>query len=338
MSNTEVKVPRVVIEQMVKEKIMHWVNASEYEVSGLGKVVVDGDIIRVIDAILLPQKNTRTATDIEPQDVGKAMFLLKDTPGELRFWWHSHVNMSVFWSGTDMDTIRSLAAPGWFVNTVFNKKWETRTAICMGQPFGLLIDNLPLEEWRASPTEEMIKSWDEEYNTNVTNVTRVYSPPKTGEISSGGKVYRFNERGEMEEVKDWGKPQGRLSKKQLKRLLKMQRTGKESGGASEDTALITMGTTSDDGPDPELPLGEDNPKRPQKCLICEEYPVTCICPAEAKLRAINYDNVGLCWCCEMDYGKCECESADLRMTKHSFIVETRRVGSKEVIGWNGGVM
>jgi hypothetical protein len=43
------------IDEFVYQKIMHWVNKSDFEVSGLGKIEVDKErnVIRVIDAILL---------------------------------------------------------------------------------------------------------------------------------------------------------------------------------------------------------------------------------------------------------------------------------------------
>jgi hypothetical protein len=161
--------PRVVLDELVYQKIMHWVNKSNYEVSGLGKVVVENGEIRIIDAILLPQRNTGSTTDIEGADVAKAMYLLRDTPGDLRFWWHSHVNMGVFWSGTDMATIKELGQHGWFVHTVFNKRRETRTAISMGDPFPAIIDDIKLVIERSLPVD-LVASWDKEYDDKVTNI------------------------------------------------------------------------------------------------------------------------------------------------------------------------
>lgn len=82
------------IREMVHKKVMHFVNKSQYEVSGLGKVLVRHDpeaettIIEVVDAILLPQKNTSTTTEIDGAAIGKAMYLMKDSPGYLLWWWH----------------------------------------------------------------------------------------------------------------------------------------------------------------------------------------------------------------------------------------------------------
>jgi hypothetical protein len=180
--------PKVVLDNEVFRKIMHWVNKSEYEVSGLGTVQVEADgVLRVTDAMLLPQKNGSTHTDIEAEDVNKALFLLKDAPGQLRFWWHSHVNMNVFWSGTDMDTIKKIGEGGWFACSVFNKKREIRSAYygVHGQstPWGvspLFLDEL---DTQVEPFKEpCAEIWDAEYEKNVTNVVPKSIPQLVGSI------------------------------------------------------------------------------------------------------------------------------------------------------------
>lgn len=120
---------RVTIDDAVFQKIMYWVRLARGECSGLGKIVFDKDgTIRVTSAVLLKQQNGSTSTEIDPQAIGKAMFELRNEPGFLNFWWHSHVNMNVFWSGTDRDTIREIGSQGFVLATVFNKKCETKSA------------------------------------------------------------------------------------------------------------------------------------------------------------------------------------------------------------------
>ena len=165
---------KIVIDQLVYQKVMYWVNKSEYEVSGLGNVVFEPETntLRVIDAIMLPQKNTGTTTDIEAADVAKAMFKLRNAPGTLRWWWHSHVNMNVFWSDTDISTIKTLGNGGWFCATVFNKRNETKSAFCQKTPVRLLASDIPT--MLASANKELITQWDDEYNKNVENVQRSF--------------------------------------------------------------------------------------------------------------------------------------------------------------------
>lgn len=170
--------PKVIIDNEVYRRIMHWINKSDHEVSGLGMVSLQPDgILRVIHAMLLPQVNTGTSTDIEPEDAAKMLFKCKDLPGDLRFWWHSHVNMEVFWSGTDMDTIRKIGAGGWFLSTVFNKKREMRSAFYSVNgtvtPWGTHPLFQDLLDTRVEPfLEQNAERWDAEYAENVR--ARVY--------------------------------------------------------------------------------------------------------------------------------------------------------------------
>lgn len=167
---------KVIIDPLVHQKIMFWVRESQGEVSGLGKVVYrDGELF-VRSAILCKQTNTGASTDLDPADVAKAMFTLKDEEGHLNFWWHSHVNMDVFWSGTDMSTIEEISKNGWVLATVFNKRNEMRSAYMQTMTTltpPLFFDELPTEissdiseafkqKWKAE-LDEKSKDTDFDY-------------------------------------------------------------------------------------------------------------------------------------------------------------------------------
>jgi hypothetical protein len=163
---------KVEIDRPVYDKVMHWVNKSNYEVSGLGIVVRDPErnVLRVTDAILLPQENTQAHTEISSEHVSKAMFDFRDAEGDLRWWWHSHVNMNVFWSGTDKETIEQISKAGWFLSTVFNQREEMRTCISQYKPYHLMVDQLQTRIVNHVP-EELKQQWDAEYDEKVTNLT-----------------------------------------------------------------------------------------------------------------------------------------------------------------------
>lgn len=224
---------KVFIKRDVYRKIMYWVNKSKFEVSGLGLVTVDKatGTLTVEDAILLKQKNSYTHTDIEPEDVNKAMFELRNAPGDLRFWWHSHVDMDVFWSRTDRDTIEKIGAGGWFLNTVFNKKHEKRSALYVrnGQttPLGttaLFLDEIPTEiEKEFNPSLEL---WEKEYEEKVINLPEKMESSYPSRFGYNG--YLNNGHGHHDNFKLDELPNERplgMSKKQWKRL---KRKHKES--------------------------------------------------------------------------------------------------------------
>lgn len=200
--------PTILIENDVYRKVMYWVNKSQYEVSGLGLVKVEKDgVLRVTSAILLPQKNGSAHTDIEAEDVNKALFQLRESEGDLRWWWHSHVKMPVFWSGTDHDTIKKVGEGGWFAATVFNQNKEVKSCYYGSQgtqtPWGsepLFIDDLSTKLTDLDIDDT--KAWDEEYEKNVVTTYQApvvvyggkYQGMKTGVQSgtSGGTATKWN--------------------------------------------------------------------------------------------------------------------------------------------------
>lgn len=138
---------KVVIGREAYDKIMHYVNKTNFEVSGFGNVEVIDGVPTVTDIILLKQENHATETEIDGASFAKAIYdhYTLGTKGELKFWWHSHVNMGCFWSGTDMATIKSLTKDGWYIHGVFNKKGEYKLAYTNNDPFPIMLDDLDLE-------------------------------------------------------------------------------------------------------------------------------------------------------------------------------------------------
>lgn len=179
----EIKIP-----YDVYQKVVHWVNKAEgLEVSGFGKVVCDKETntFTVVDAYLLEQEGGATHTDIDDKSLARLMYQTKDVAGDLRWWWHSHVKMSCFWSTTDRDTITELGANGWVVATVFNQKYEHRSALCYQTTSDFGTDT---QFWDEVPTtienavDVRVPEWDKEYQANVKR--KVY-PAASTSIMSG---------------------------------------------------------------------------------------------------------------------------------------------------------
>lgn len=185
---------KVVIDRDVHQKVMFWTHRAKFkEVSGLGKIVVDREAgtLRVVSAMLLPQVNHSAHTEIDAAAVCKAMYALRDEPGDLNWWWHSHVQMPVFWSGTDKDTIKEWGDNGWVLATVFNQKGEYRSAYYskdgMRTPLGvqpLFLDELPTEFGQISVN----KDWEQSYLDNVENYKPVPRYSGTGYLSGPGNT------------------------------------------------------------------------------------------------------------------------------------------------------
>jgi hypothetical protein len=205
----------VEIEEEVFAKIMHWIDKASGEVSGLGKIENVNGVMRVTSAILLKQENTSVTTDIDAAAIGKAMFELKDQPGALNWWWHSHVNMDVFWSGTDLDTIHKIGQGGWFLATVLNKRREMKSAYFQkGNGFlpPMFVDDIPTSTVLMID-EAKSKTWDKEFDdkvvekkfTSTTTLTSGRSNYYSQDFGWGGKqsyegAHVYNDHGDRDDM------------------------------------------------------------------------------------------------------------------------------------------
>jgi hypothetical protein len=166
------------IPDSVYQKIMWWINKSNFEVSGFGKAVYDEEtkIFNIQDAVLLKQENTSTTTEMDANAVAKMLYELREVPGVL-WHWHSHVRMGVFYSGTDMDTYRELGSNGMILATVFNQKLEKKSCLLtttkvMGQTQEVFFDDVPTSVIRYLDPE-LLAAWDKEYADHVSEKSYV---------------------------------------------------------------------------------------------------------------------------------------------------------------------
>lgn len=135
---------KLTISDTAIKKIRYWVDKCPKEVSGFGTIVYDPKehTFYVDDAYLLEQTVGAAHTDITAEGMAKLMYQARNSKGKLGFWWHSHVNMDVFWSSQDTETIMSLGGNGWIVASVFNKREEVRSAVAYSAQ-SALNDNVP---------------------------------------------------------------------------------------------------------------------------------------------------------------------------------------------------
>jgi len=164
------KDPKIIIPRQIYDKVVHWCNAAgNREISGLGKCEWDDktNTFKVVDAQVLKQtEQSAASTEIDEYAIGKYMFQSKDK-GVILWWWHSHVDMKVFWSGTDHACIESFGKEGGVIATVFNKRGEYRSAVRLKAEtmiglYPLFIDEVPTDIISYYETTSF-KQWSEEY-------------------------------------------------------------------------------------------------------------------------------------------------------------------------------
>jgi len=136
--------PKIILTQSQWNEIKYYVAECPMEISGMGNVIIDKDgNFRVTKLAMLEQEVSGASTDIDPTAIAKLMGELRNEEGSLSFWWHSHVNMSAFFSGTDEATILEHGKNGYCIALVMNKQGEYKTAYCQKMPF-LKIDDMQL--------------------------------------------------------------------------------------------------------------------------------------------------------------------------------------------------
>jgi len=181
--------PCIIIPQDIRNKIQFIVDNCTMEVSGLGTVVFDKECNGYrVTSIVIPEQEVGSAhTDLDDDAVAKALYESRNAEGELAFWWHSHVNMSVFWSHTDHKTMDDIGKNGLCVAVVFNKKEEMRGAIVMspaGMP-SVKIDEVDIYVPPAYDfsTDEVLKELKEKVKSRpvyVHNTTKTYTGTQQG--------------------------------------------------------------------------------------------------------------------------------------------------------------
>lgn len=207
----------VFLSELAHKKIMYWVHKADNEVSGFGmvKYLPKEKCFYITDAFLIEQTVTGGSTDIDPKGYGKLLYETARLDGECLFWWHSHVKMGVFWSGTDMTTIKDLGKNGWIVASVFNQKGEVRSATAYMAKVVSPLDGSTDEQlvvhdelqtvFETPPIDEKFKKFlDSEFDKKV----KKYVPPVTttrytqGAGGQGGRKDFLERHGKLTTVEE----------------------------------------------------------------------------------------------------------------------------------------
>ncbi len=165
--------PRIVFPEAVWKRLMAYIQACPLEVGGLGTIAVrDGDLV-IDDVFLLEQEVTAAETKLDPAAVARFVTRFSQEgrdPSRLKFWWHSHAAMDVFWSATDLETIRELSEGGYLVSLVGNHRGETKTRLTVRAPVEIAVDDLA---FRIEPVLEpaMVAAVREEVRVKVRRAT-----------------------------------------------------------------------------------------------------------------------------------------------------------------------
>lgn len=162
-------------------KYQIYINKVNTEISGFAKVTKhkEAGIFYIEDLILLPQIiATGVYTRFNQGDFYNDLISRGGSPSDYRCWWHSHVDMPVFWSSTDTATIEDhdiqLPEDNWFLSIVGNKKGEILCRLDLFDPIRITLDKIP---WEIDFTNETISQLvDNEIKTNFAKEPQYILP------------------------------------------------------------------------------------------------------------------------------------------------------------------
>jgi len=143
--NTIPEIPEIIIKYEVYRKIKAYANLCNNEISALGTVSINENTIVIEDVYLFEQVVSGVSTELSAEDISRFIceYIKKGKdPLDLKFWWHSHVNMGAFWSSTDLATINKFSSD-WMISLVSNKQDEFKLRLDIFSPFRMCMDNLP---------------------------------------------------------------------------------------------------------------------------------------------------------------------------------------------------
>ncbi|HID57226.1 TPA: hypothetical protein EYP37_11900, partial [Candidatus Poribacteria bacterium] len=148
-------------------KLNAYVDHSEGEVSGLGKVKQIGEDFHVREVLLIEQESGYSSTELD--DDALAEFLQElvakgEDPSSWRLWWHSHGSFKVFWSFIDEKTCAKFNNE-WMISVVTNQRREYLGRLDLYRPIHLWTE-LPVRVY-VELSEDEIEAIKEELEKKV---------------------------------------------------------------------------------------------------------------------------------------------------------------------------
>jgi proteasome lid subunit RPN8/RPN11 len=183
----KVETPSVTLVLPLKayQKIMAYATACDVEISGFADLEMNKETMELIvkDVFLLEQECNGAATHLSEEDIAKFnVAMIKKGYSQLpQLWWHSHVNMGVFFSGTDEDTLKELQNESMMVALVVNKRFEMKAKMYVHKTITMFdetfeeqleIDPLPIRiQWASETVPQAIINEVKEKVTENTGWT-----------------------------------------------------------------------------------------------------------------------------------------------------------------------
>lgn len=131
--------PKLLIPIESFRKIMAYTQLAEGEITGFADVEynVERENFVVGEVYLIEQTAQAAEVDMNEEQISKFMLsrIEQGATQMPRIWWHSHVDMAAFFSGTDTQTISEFKSDSYTISLVVNKKREMKANLNLWKPF-----------------------------------------------------------------------------------------------------------------------------------------------------------------------------------------------------------
>jgi proteasome lid subunit RPN8/RPN11 len=129
---------KLLITPQAHERIRAFTMLAKGEISGLGKIEIDGDDNFIVTEVeIFDQEVSGAHSTIETAALAKFQterVQAGESMKQWTLWWHSHADMSVFFSTTDTNTIDSSREFPYLVSLVVNKKGDSKARLDIFHP------------------------------------------------------------------------------------------------------------------------------------------------------------------------------------------------------------
>lgn len=198
------------LENHVWQKMMGWCKSATSEVSGMGLCKIEKGVFKVYEVFFPLQYGSSGYTELDDRALAKlqiGLYKKKIPANHFRFWWHTHYNFNVFWSGTDDGNATTLARA--------NGEWELSLVINQAGDF----------RCRADFFKKVHPLVDEKFHVMVDNM-KVFTCPNS-------KRQRHKPHFKAD-IRKWVKPMSELPEKQKPKFTQCTPTTWTPPDASDD--------------------------------------------------------------------------------------------------------
>ena len=166
----EEALPSIFITKGALNKMQVYIEECSKEIGWLGTVEKHGSAFIINDVMLFEQEISATTTDIDETDLNNfarnTLLSLGNEEGvkqlnSVKVWGHSHVNMTVFASGTDNESMNMFEESGhdYFIRIIGNKKGDLKVDL-YDYDNGIEYQNLPFYTILSDEEESILEQMD----------------------------------------------------------------------------------------------------------------------------------------------------------------------------------